>query len=824
MSQRSTTGETSGVELKKSLRSGTVWAKEHAAFLLVLLLGVVLRVFLNNVARYSKADEGHYVAATQLLVEGGLRAYPQLVTHYLTHPDEWLYPTPLRYGYLALTSLTCAVRAPCDARALAWLSTVAGGVSIIWTYLLGLRLLGRRPALLAAALAVTSPLQLALGRRALQDEVYCAAFLAALYSLVRLLQILQKESDQRGSQASKQTFSKLHALLFVLSCTFAFAIKEAFVFPYVGFVALFVLARKPARFGVFDGILLALPPLVFAALFAILSGAPIAFFELLEKTQASFLSDYSVQFQSGPPHRPLYDLFVLSPLVCLGAAFTIPLVLLGFDPRAPSEGQAPRAERDGHKWLLPVLIFSLAAFAGLPKNLRFTIILDPLFRLLAAFSFASIVQKRSLRTSVVWLCGVALLNAVVEGTLFRDAFLSHPTYDPTTHDILRALGSLPRPAEKVEPNGWPQLFFAASALAILALHLTRRSIVTQNENETEDPNVAEGSKENEPLEAEPKVSANRERVVTISIALACVIVALFVGRSCGMDGVSGQAASTATSSSGGTPDEQAAAAVSAGLAAATPQEAISHFQKALETYPGHYGATFQLARALDRAGRTDEATKQWQRVLSLAERSGDQPLVETASARLGQAAQAPAGDPMTVGLDALYKKRDPNLAVLRFREVLASAPDHYGATFQLATALEQTGDLRGARPVWDKMLKLAEASSDAPTIETARTHIAELDRKLGPPPAEDASSAAMREGLEALYTRKDAAAAVPLFQKVLATTPDHYGATFQLATALDQLKKGAQAKPLWEKMLKMAEATSDPKTADIARARLAQKP
>jgi Flp pilus assembly protein TadD len=67
----------------------------------------------------------------------------------------------------------------------------------------------------------------------------------------------------------------------------------------------------------------------------------------------------------------------------------------------------------------------------------------------------------------------------------------------------------------------------------------------------------------------------------------------------------------------------------------------------------------------------------------------------------------------------------------------------------------------------------------------------------------------------------DANTAATVFRKVLARNPTHYGATFQLATALDRLGKPAEARPLWEKVLQMAEGYHDQKTADAARARLA---
>jgi len=82
----------------------------------------------------------------------------------------------------------------------------------------------------------------------------------------------------------------------------------------------------------------------------------------------------------------------------------------------------------------------------------------------------------------------------------------------------------------------------------------------------------------------------------------------------------------------------------------------------------------------------------------------------------------------------------------------------------------------------------------------------------------------MRLGLEALNQRHDPAAAVEQFRQVLQHTPTHYGATFQLAKALDAAGKPDEARQWWEKMLAMARAVPDPDTAAVAQRRLGQKP
>jgi tetratricopeptide (TPR) repeat protein len=171
---------------------------------------------------------------------------------------------------------------------------------------------------------------------------------------------------------------------------------------------------------------------------------------------------------------------------------------------------------------------------------------------------------------------------------------------------------------------------------------------------------------------------------------------------------------------------------------------------------------------------------------------------------------------MKSGLDALYVKSDPEAAVKAFRKVLAKNPEHYGANFQLAKALDRSGKPAEALPLWEKSLAMAEAIKDETTADTARKRLG----RPGPLPADTA----MKAGLDALYLTKDAAAAIVEFRKVLEMNPNHYGATFQLAKALDQAGKSAEARPLWEKTLEMAEGIKDAKTAEMAKERLARRP
>jgi len=78
---------------------------------------------------------------------------------------------------------------------------------------------------------------------------------------------------------------------------------------------------------------------------------------------------------------------------------------------------------------------------------------------------------------------------------------------------------------------------------------------------------------------------------------------------------------------------------------------------------------------------------------------------------------------MKAGLVAMYEQKNPRAAIPRFLETLANRPDHYGATFQLAKALDQAGDSTSALPIWKRMLDMARAQGDEATVKLVRSRL-----------------------------------------------------------------------------------------------------
>lgn len=185
------------------------------------------------------------------------------------------------------------------------------------------------------------------------------------------------------------------------------------------------------------------------------------------------------------------------------------------------------------------------------------------------------------------------------------------------------------------------------------------------------------------------------------------------------------------------------------------------------------------------------------------------------AANVSPADQAAQAAVMQKGLDLLYKANDPMSAADTFRSVLKMNPDHYGARYQLAKSLDLSGKPTEARPIWSSVMETAQSINDTATLTFVKARLAEQDTV--------SQVAMMNMGLDKLYRKNDAPGAVDAFKQILAKNPQHYGANFQLAKALDQAGKPDEARVYWQKSLTMAQAIKDQQTMDIAKARLQGK-
>jgi len=166
-------------------------------------------------------------------------------------------------------------------------------------------------------------------------------------------------------------------------------------------------------------------------------------------------------------------------------------------------------------------------------------------------------------------------------------------------------------------------------------------------------------------------------------------------------------------------------------------------------------------------------------------------------------------------------------AALTYRQALKFDPQFADSYNNLGWSLAKLGFYQEAA------VAFAQALHFRPEFALAQNNLAWVKTQVELPPAAEAQPAEpdmtseesiMQAGLDALYIRQDPTAAVVQFRRVLARTPTHYGATFQLARALDRSGKSGEAWPLWETVLKMAVEYNDEQTVETVRSRLQHGP
>jgi uncharacterized membrane protein len=386
-----------------------------AAIALVVLAGAALRIAWNDVSDYSPADETVYLNYARSVAQDPA-AYPQIVRAYIADPNSWVFPLPSRFAGIAITSAAC-VLAPCTHRTLAWIETLAGIAVIVMTYLVARNLFGETTALLAAGFTATCAIQLGMGRRALEDELFLLTILFALWATVGIAQatLVPRRSVVVG----------------VAAFTLALATKETFLLYYPALVAvLLVLNRTRLRLG--HGLLFALPPVLFAGLFGLLTRDPFALVTLAGIQQAGRSMPYILEFQSGPAWEPLLDIYVLAPLVTIAALISMGVALV-----SRTERRRPAAALCAYVALL------FAAYVFIPKDARYFMPADAGMRMLAAWGV--IAAAPLLRPiAPLLIAGAAVANAVVELLIFDAVFLRANVYDPVLANLLRALDAIPR--------------------------------------------------------------------------------------------------------------------------------------------------------------------------------------------------------------------------------------------------------------------------------------------------------------------------------------------------------------------------------------------
>lgn len=350
------------------------------------MVAALARLLLNNVMEFSPSDEA---AMLRMAAQTTDRAYSyrQACHRWLESPHLWKFPGIVRYGNVFLVGRLMRLFTNVTFRVQSSISTASGIASMALTWVIARRLAPGSETI-ALALASTSPLQLHLGRRALQDELVCALMLSGFAAGIT------------G-----------HPVLSALSLAALLSVKETTLTAFPAFLGAFWLAGVPLHSSL--GPLVAAPAL-FVLGFCVISREPLLFPKFFRAVKAA-KDDWYGRLQEGAPNRLPVDLMLVAPLVFVAAC---------------RSGMTPAV-------LFVLLHLGVHSIVPIMRSIRMVTASEAMLRVVAA----GVIAKWDPFLAVMFL-GV---NAYAEYLLFRRVFMHEAVYDPVTPNLVVALGMSPKP-------------------------------------------------------------------------------------------------------------------------------------------------------------------------------------------------------------------------------------------------------------------------------------------------------------------------------------------------------------------------------------------
>jgi hypothetical protein len=355
--------------------------------LVIFVFAALARIVLNDVDKFSRADETAMLRLSSQVTKRNYD-YRTECARWFDAPDAWYFPGIIRYGNILLVGGLMRLFGKVTFRVPSSISTVSGIASVALTWVIARRL-SPGSETYAIALAATSPLQLHLGRRALQDQLVCAAMLSAIAAAIT------------G-----------HLVLACLSLAALLSIKETMLSSWPAFFGCFWLARVPLLSA---AAVLVVAPALFLIGLSILARDPLVIFRFFKPITSARHHPYG-RFQEGAPNRLPVDLLLTAPLVFMAAA------------------------RSGMTAAVAFVLLQLGAHAVIPiiRALRMVTTGEAMLRIVAA----AVIAKWDPVVAVTFIA----VNAYSELMLFRRVFVQEEVYDPVTPNLIRALGMSPKEA------------------------------------------------------------------------------------------------------------------------------------------------------------------------------------------------------------------------------------------------------------------------------------------------------------------------------------------------------------------------------------------
>jgi len=257
----------------------------------IFAAGVLLRLYnLAGVSARSPDENVHTFQANIILQEGPVKGVRKLVESYNSDKEQWLYPKPIRIGYIWPTAALMKVLNRKDPAAGAYASCIFSICSLAVLSIFGLRFFNKWIALYAVTFMSVSPIPLAIARRTWSDAMLGCLGLLLIYLSCEIIRTKDK---------------LIWYLLFAIVGSYSVTVKESGAIMYAFCIAwlLWVLCVKGKTYT--KGIILVAISCVGVGISVLLTlyssgGIPAVLETMRHFNEAIPTNTYSIEYMSGP--------------------------------------------------------------------------------------------------------------------------------------------------------------------------------------------------------------------------------------------------------------------------------------------------------------------------------------------------------------------------------------------------------------------------------------------------------------------------------------------------------------------------------------------
>lgn len=385
-------------------------------FFTALFCSVVLiyNSFPGDTGYYRQADEGIYYKQAKKIIEEGLPGYKTLAQEFIDNPSLQVFPPPDRLAHILFASW--ALQISDSYTSLSILSLLFFMLNCIACFFFFKRYWEPISATVAGVFVCISPVTMGIARRALSDTG--ASFFVVLALLVFIhYMTYQKKRDMA---------------LFILFFAIAILMKESalFLLPFFGGIVLYQKFTTAKQIHYLSMVtLLAMPVVLVSVVYiAVFGNTLVPLFETTNQIIRTKPHAYIIHFNSGPWYQYLVDYFLVSPVVSILFFLFAGYYLLTGE------------KKFALNTLLLFFVYYVFVFALLPKNIRYALPLDAVYRLGAALFILVLADKLSLIQSTKKLVITGLTLLVVSSDLysFHNYFIKNKIYDTISYNLLQA--------------------------------------------------------------------------------------------------------------------------------------------------------------------------------------------------------------------------------------------------------------------------------------------------------------------------------------------------------------------------------------------------